>query len=103
MYHKKPQPLQAAVFLYHYKRVKLIEFDINGSGKILGVGNGDPSSHEPDKYISNWKRKLFSGCAQIIIQATDEPGEISLAAKSKGLEGTTLVVKSKVGIKKPAI
>lgn len=81
----------------------LIEFDIKGPGKILGVGNGDPSSHEPDKYISNWKRKLFSGYAQIIIQATDEPGEISLIAKSKGLESTTLVVKSKVGNKKPAI
>ena len=28
-----------------------INFAIEGAGKILGVGNGDPSCHEPDTYI----------------------------------------------------
>lgn len=28
-----------------------ITFSLNGPGKIIGVGNGDPSCHEPDKYI----------------------------------------------------
>jgi beta-galactosidase len=28
-----------------------INFTIAGAGKILGVGNGDPSSHEPDTFI----------------------------------------------------
>jgi beta-galactosidase len=28
-----------------------ITFDIQGPGKIIGVGNGDPSSHEPDVYL----------------------------------------------------
>lgn len=27
----------------------LIRFSIKGDAKIIGVGNGDPSSHEPDK------------------------------------------------------
>ena len=30
---------------------KKINFAIEGAGKILGVGNGDPSSHEPDTFI----------------------------------------------------
>jgi beta-galactosidase len=30
-----------------------INFSIQGVGKILGVGNGDPSCHEPDVYIPN--------------------------------------------------
>lgn len=30
-----------------------IHFELNGPGKILGVGNGDPSCHEPDQYIPN--------------------------------------------------
>jgi beta-galactosidase len=30
-----------------------INFAIAGAGKILGVGNGDPSCHEPDVYIPN--------------------------------------------------
>lgn len=29
-----------------------IDFDLEGPGRILGVGNGDPSSHEPDTYVS---------------------------------------------------
>jgi beta-galactosidase len=29
-----------------------IHFDLSGPGKIIGVGNGDPSCHEPDIYLS---------------------------------------------------
>jgi beta-galactosidase len=29
----------------------LVSFSLTGPGKIIGVGNGDPSSQEPDKYI----------------------------------------------------
>lgn len=28
-----------------------IAFNLQGPGKIIGVGNGNPSSHEPDRYI----------------------------------------------------
>jgi beta-galactosidase len=28
-----------------------ISFTLRGPGRILGVGNGDPSSHEPDQYL----------------------------------------------------
>jgi beta-galactosidase len=30
----------------------LVHFELNGPGKILGVGNGDPSCHEPDVFLS---------------------------------------------------
>jgi beta-galactosidase len=29
----------------------LVKFECDGAGKILGVGNGDPSCHEPDVYL----------------------------------------------------
>jgi beta-galactosidase len=45
-----------------------INFSIEGAGKILGVGNGDPSCHEPDTFVAqmpvktipvnNWHWKL---------------------------------------------
>jgi beta-galactosidase len=34
----------------------LIDLDLAGPGRILGVGNGDPSCHEPDTYIPAAKR-----------------------------------------------
>ena len=30
-----------------------ITFKISGPGKIIGVGNGDPSSHELDKFVES--------------------------------------------------
>jgi beta-galactosidase len=30
----------------------LLHFELSGPGKILGLGNGDPSCHEPDVYVS---------------------------------------------------
>ena len=30
-----------------------IHFAIEGAGKIIGVGNGDPSCHEPDVFVPN--------------------------------------------------
>jgi beta-galactosidase len=29
----------------------LVSFELSGPGRILGVGNGDPSCHEPDVYV----------------------------------------------------
>jgi len=52
-----------------------IQFLISGDAKIIGVGNGDPSSHEPDKCIEGaWQRSLFSGKCQVIIQSGTKPG-----------------------------
>jgi beta-galactosidase len=31
----------------------LVSFDLAGPGKIIGVGNGDPASHEADKYVES--------------------------------------------------
>ena len=75
-----------------------IHFELEGPGKILGVGNGDPSSHEPDVFLSTgnnapeWQRSLFSGLAQIIVQSTKEPGEIKLTARADGLTPCTLTI-----------
>lgn len=64
----------------------MIQFEIEGPGKIIGVGNGDPSSHEPDKCVDGaWQRTLFNGKCQVIIQGTDKPGMIHFKAKAVGL------------------
>jgi beta-galactosidase len=37
-----------------------INFALSGAGKILGVGNGDPSCHEPDTFIAQTPMKSIS-------------------------------------------
>ncbi|MEP6926073.1 MAG: beta-galactosidase GalA [Ginsengibacter sp.] len=72
----------------------LVSFKITGDAKIIGVGNGDPSSHEPDKYVdNNWQRKLFNGKCQVILQTGKTPDVIKFKAISEGLyEGSTDIV-----------
>jgi beta-galactosidase len=72
----------------------LIEFALSGNAKIIGVGNGDPSSHEHDKcQEGEWKRSAFNGKCQIIIQSGKNRGAIKLEAKSPGLQSATTTFK----------
>lgn len=43
----------------------------------------------------NYKRKLFNGLAQVIVQTTGEVGEITLTATSKGLKPTEIILQAK--------
>lgn len=72
----------------------LIKFYLEGDARIIGVGNGDPSSHEPDKCEPGaWQRSLFNGKCQVIIQAGTNPGHIKFEAKSAGLwTGSTDII-----------
>jgi beta-galactosidase len=74
----------------------LIEFSLKGNGKILGVGNGDPSSHEPDQYSDGkYKRKLFSGKCQLIVQSSKSTGTIEIEAASSGLASCKQIIQLK--------
>lgn len=64
----------------------LVKFYISDDAKIIGVGNGDPSSHEPDKCSDGaWQRSAFNGKCQVIIQAGKKGGTVILEAKANGL------------------
>jgi beta-galactosidase len=74
----------------------LIHFDIKGDGKIIGVGNGDPSSHEADKFFdNNWQRKLFNGKCQVIIQSGGAGGDIQFSASADGLASGMMLINTK--------
>jgi beta-galactosidase len=73
----------------------LIEFSYSGDAKIIGVGNGDPSSHEPDKYLdagASWQRSLFNGKCQVILQAGKTIDMIKFEAKSAGLQNSVAII-----------
>jgi len=96
-----------------------VHFTIQGPGKIIGVGNGDPSCHEPDKYPSQsgwqrsafpvrhlaelllfhptqsrWQRSAFCGLAQVIVQSSKDAGNIQLTATADGLRPATVAIDS---------
>ena len=82
----------------------LIQFDLSGAGKIIGVGNGDPSSHEADKYLNGkYQRRLFNGKCQVIVQAIRQAGVIELKATSVRLRAATLQIKAEASQARPSV
>ena len=66
-----------------------LQFEVEGDAKILGTGNGDPSSLEID---SEPTRRAFNGRAVVIIQSSNTKGELKLKVKSDDLNSATLVL-----------
>ena len=67
----------------------MVTFEISGPARIIGLGNGNPNCHEAEK---GNKRSLFNGLAQVIIQTTEETGEVTFTARAEGLEPSTLTI-----------
>jgi beta-galactosidase len=59
--------------------------------------NTDPGVIQVIKKAPQWKRKLFNGYAQLIIQADKNKGKIEITAEGAKLKGTTLVIQSAGG------
>ena len=60
----------------------LVQFNLSGNGKLVGVDNGNAASVERYK---DTKRKTFNGKALAIVQSKKTAGEITLNATAAGL------------------
>jgi beta-galactosidase len=83
-----------------------VSFKIAGPGRLIGLGNGDPSCHEADKPASpiEGKRSAFNGLCMAFVQALKQPGEIRVAASGAGLvDSAAVVIRSEAAKLRPAI
>ncbi len=78
----------------------LVTFAITGGGRLIGVGNGDPSCHESDK---GSERSAFNGLCMAFVQALQQAGEITVAATSPGLESSSLAIQCEAATPRPAV
>lgn len=71
-----------------------VTFHVDGPGAVIGVGNGDPSSHESDKAS---QRHAFSGLARCIVQSTEtaKGDSLTVTARAEGLASHSVVVSVK--------
>ncbi|RZJ37010.1 MAG: DUF4982 domain-containing protein, partial [Brevundimonas sp.] len=66
-----------------------IRFIVEG-GAIIGLGNGDPNSREPEKGVA---RSLFNGLAQVIVQTwPSSRGQLRLRAVSNDLRFAEAII-----------
>ncbi len=66
-----------------------VHFSITGPGRNAGVGNGDPSCHEPNQAPF---RSAFAGLCMVLVLARRSDGNILLTAKSDGLVPVQLTI-----------
>jgi len=69
----------------------LVKFQVEGSGAIVGVDNGDPVSHESFKAP---QRKAFHGKCLVVVQSGEKAGIIKLTANAEGLPSVTVEIKT---------
>ncbi|SEN12388.1 beta-galactosidase [Sphingomonas gellani] len=65
-----------------------VHFSVAGAA-IIGLGNGDPNSHEPEQGDA---RSLFNGLAQVILRAGLGEGRVVLTAAAPGLRPARLTI-----------
>ncbi|MGZ3754902.1 MAG: beta-galactosidase GalA [Mucilaginibacter sp.] len=54
-----------------------ITFKLTGPGKIIGIGNGDATSHEPDQYVETVNTIKFEGLKEKIVTDAVNTNEIA--------------------------
>jgi beta-galactosidase len=69
----------------------LLQFQIEGPGTIVGVGNANPVSIES---AQRPQRKAWQGRCLVIVKAASTPGDIRLRVSSAGLTTTEATIRS---------
>ena len=82
-----------------------VSFLLSGAGRIIGVGNGDPSTREADRPASatSAERSAFSGQCMVFVQSAKRAGAVELRASCDGLTGSIVTFQSMPGAARPAV
>jgi beta-galactosidase len=77
-----------------------LTFQVTGGGRLIGLGNGDPSCHEMDTAAS---RRAFNGLCMAIVQTSKSADEIQVQASSPGLEQAVVSLTSAAVPLRPSV
>jgi beta-galactosidase len=56
--------------------------------------NTDPGLVQTITPSLQWKRNVFNGLAQVLVQSTKRPGEMTLKASAEGLQQTVIKIQT---------
>lgn len=73
------------------KSEDLVKFEIEGPGKIVGVGNANPVSTES---YTDPERKAWQGRCMVVIRSENKEGKIIVKASSGNLKSSTIEINS---------
>ena len=94
--------------IYHVKALlhpgeNTVAVALANYGAAAGVNKGAWLRYaEPPRPVA-WSRSVFNGLAQVIVQATKEPGAITLTARAEGLKPATVAITANPATPRPAV
>jgi hypothetical protein len=68
-----------------------------------GINKGVALVIQEKPVLANWKRSVFNGLAQVIVQSAKEAGELKLTARAEGLAPATLTLPAEACAPLPAV
>jgi beta-galactosidase len=78
---------------------QMLTFTLEGGGRILGAGNGDPSymgdDHPKMSDCRTFSIPAFNGLAQVLIQSDKKASTLQLTANSDGLKPGSISITTK--------
>ena len=78
-----------------------VTFQLAGPGAIIGLNNGDPTCHEPEKGTAH---SIYNGLEQVIVQSAYEGnGQLTLHATAEGLTPADVVIDVKAAAALPFV
>jgi len=80
--------------------VAVVVANYSGAG---GVNKGVTLQFQGKPELPEWKRSVFNGLAQIIVQSTETSGRIHLMAQSDALQPATAAIQSQACALRPAL
>jgi len=72
-------------------------------GPVAGVNQGVSLRMAESPAPVEWRRSVFNGLAQIIVQASKEGGTLRLTARSAGLQPATVLLQTKPVLPRPSV
>ena len=77
----------------------MLTFTLEGEGRIIGAGNGDPmypgQDHPSDVNCHEFTIPAFNGLAQVLIQSTSTPSTLVLRCQGDGLKTGSINISTK--------
>ena len=71
---------------------RLVKVKVSGAGSFKAIANGDPTCLEP---FQQPQMHLFSGQLTVLIQSSEEPGDILVEVSGKGVKKAVITLQSK--------
>ena len=77
----------------------MLNLTLEGEGRILGVGNGDPmylgADHPKEHNCKSFSIPAFNGLAQVIVQSSENPSQVTLRCQSEKLQTGSVCITEK--------